>query len=153
MMWILNPWYKANRSGMQKVETLEGRLKLNPYYFKSSKRAQEAFLQYESKKNIEAEVTRLERLLEGANEVIMKDELKAMKRVLRRLEFVDADNVVQAKGRVGCEINAADELLITELFFCGVFNDLTAAQIASLLSVLIFEEKVGLSCGPLCYGC
>ena len=36
-----------------------------------------------------------------------------MKRVLRRLGLIDDGDVVQAKGRVACEINSADELLLT----------------------------------------
>ncbi len=35
---------------------------------------------------------------------------------------------LQMKGRVACEVNTADELLVTELIFNGVFNDLDAAQ-------------------------
>lgn len=66
--------------------------------------------------------------------LVMRDDLKKMKRVLRRLGYVDADNVLQAKGRVACEINSADELLCTELIFNGVFNSLDAAQ--SVLSAI-----------------
>lgn len=42
-----------------------------------------------------------------------------------RLEFTNAEGVITKKGRVACEINTADELLITELmlrdFFCTLF--------------------------------
>uniref|UniRef100_H2ZE12 RNA helicase n=1 Tax=Ciona savignyi TaxID=51511 RepID=H2ZE12_CIOSA len=44
-------------------------------------------------------------------------------------------------GRVACEISAADELLLTELIFNGVFNNLTPAQCAALLCCFIFDEK------------
>lgn len=64
-----------------------------------------------------------------------------MKRVLRRLEYIDDKNVVLMKGKVACEINASDELLLTELIFDNVFNDLTIPQICGLLSMLVFEEK------------
>ena len=36
---------------------------------------------------------------------------------------------------------SADELLITEMLFNGVFNDLTSAQCCALLSVFVFQEK------------
>jgi ATP-dependent RNA helicase DOB1 len=62
----------------------------------------------------------------------MRDTLKKMKRVLRRLGLIDASNVVQTKGRVACEVNTADELLVTELIFNGVFNDLNAGQAVSV---------------------
>ena len=34
-----------------------------------------------------------------------------------------------AQGRVACEVNTADELLVTELIFNGVFNDLKPGQV------------------------
>ena len=65
-----------------------------------------------------------------------------MKRVLRRLGLIDDGDVVQAKGRVACEINSADELLLTELIYDGVFIDLTPEQCVAILGSIIFEEKV-----------
>ena len=70
------------------------------------------------------------------------DELKHRKRLLRRLEFCTADDVVSHKGRVACEISTGDELLLTELIFNGVFNDLTPEQSAALCSCFVFQEKV-----------
>lgn len=51
-------------------------------------------------------------------------ELKGMKRVLRRLGFTSKDDVVEQKGRAACEIDTGDELVICELIYDGVFNDL-----------------------------
>jgi len=79
----------------------------------------------------------------------MKDTLRKMKRVLRRLGLVSADNVVTLKGRVACEVNTADELLVTELIFTGAFNDLDYAQAAALLSCMVFEEKGDEDAKPL----
>jgi ATP-dependent RNA helicase DOB1 len=75
--------------------------------------------------------------------VILGPELKAMKKILRRLGFVNREGVVEVKGRVACEINSADELVLTEMIFNGVFNDLTAEQIVALASCFVFQEKVG----------
>ena len=47
--------------------------------------------------------------------VMMKDELKSRRRVLRRLGHLSDDGVIQNKGRVACELSTADELLTTEL--------------------------------------
>lgn len=71
----------------------------------------------------------------------MKAKLKGMVSVLRRLSFVSKSNVVELKGRTACEISTADELLVTELIFCGVFNDLPPSLVASLCSALVFTEK------------
>ena len=70
----------------------------------------------------------------------MRDELKKMKRVLRHLGHVDANGVIQTKGRTACEINTANELVVVELMFCGVFNDLSVEQCMALLSCMTFDE-------------
>jgi len=71
----------------------------------------------------------------------MKEELKSMKRVLRRLGYLSKDNVIEMKGRVACEINAADELVLTEMIFNGIFNELSVEQIVAVLSAFVFQEK------------
>jgi len=72
--------------------------------------------------------------------MVMRDELKKMKRVLRHLGHVDANGVIQTKGRTACEINTANELVVVELMFCGVFNDLSVEQCMALLSCMTFDE-------------
>jgi len=64
-----------------------------------------------------------------------------MKRLLRRLGFTNKENIITLKGRVACEINAGDELVITELIFNGTLNNLTPESIASLISCFVFQEK------------
>ena len=39
----------------------------------------------------------LKRMVKKGQQVIMKDELKCMKRVLRRLGYVNAENVIEVK--------------------------------------------------------
>ena len=72
----------------------------------------------------------------------MKEELKKLKRVLKKLGHVDAAGVIQTKGRTACEINTANELVVVELIFSGVFNDLSTEQCVALLSCLIFDENL-----------
>ncbi len=74
--------------------------------------------------------------------MVMRDDLKKMKRVLRQLGHVDANGVIQTKGRTACEINTANELVVVELMFLGVFNDLSVEQTMALLSCLIFDERM-----------
>jgi len=73
--------------------------------------------------------------------MVMRDELKKMKRVLRQIGHVDAHGVIQTKGRTACEINTANELVVVELMFSGIFNDLSVEQCVALLSCLTFEDK------------
>ena len=48
---------------------------------------------------------------------------------------------MKVKGRVACECNTCDELIVTELVFEGILNDLEPPEIVAALSALIFQEK------------
>ena len=61
--------------------------------------------------------------------------------VLKLLGFVDHEAIVQVKGRVACEINTADELILTELILDNFFGDYEPAEIVALLSCFVFQEK------------
>lgn len=66
-------------------------------------------------------------------------ELPSLFQVLQRLRYVDANNAVQLKGRVACEISN-HELIITELVFENVFTDLHPTEIVALLSCFVFQQ-------------
>ncbi len=68
-------------------------------------------------------------------------ELKCRKRVLRRLGYCTAADVIELKGRVACELSSGDELLLTEMIFNGLFNALDVTQTAALLSCFVCDEK------------
>ncbi|EDX14107.1 helicase SKI2W [Drosophila simulans] len=61
--------------------------------------------------------------------------------VLRALKYIDDLDEVTLKGKVACEMGQ-NELLITELILCNMFNDLEPAEIAALLSGLVFQAKL-----------
>ncbi|GFN96742.1 superkiller viralicidic activity 2-like 2 [Plakobranchus ocellatus] len=79
--------------------------------------------------------------LKKKKSLLQMDELKCRKRVLRRMGYATASDVIEVKGRVACEISSGDELLLTELLFNGVFNDLTPQQCCALISCFVFQEK------------
>ncbi|KDO16499.1 hypothetical protein SPRG_17981 [Saprolegnia parasitica CBS 223.65] len=62
-------------------------------------------------------------------------------RVLTRLGYIASDNTVQVKGRVACEVNTCEELVLTEIIFENVLADLEPEEIVAVLSALIFQEK------------
>ncbi|OCU02521.1 exosome RNA helicase MTR4 isoform X1 [Xenopus laevis] len=95
----------------------------------------------EKKAQIAVDIRAAKRELKKARTVLQMDELKCRKRVLRRLGFATAADVIEMKGRVACEISSADELLLTEMMFNGLFNDLTAEQATALLSCFVFQEN------------
>ncbi|XP_063996779.1 exosome RNA helicase MTR4 isoform X2 [Pogoniulus pusillus] len=90
---------------------------------------------------IAMDIRAAKRELKKARTVLQMDELKCRKRVLRRLGFATSSDVIEMKGRVACEISSADELLLTEMMFNGLFNDLSAEQATALLSCFVFQEN------------
>jgi ATP-dependent RNA helicase DOB1 len=84
----------------------------------------------------------LKEKVSDAESVLQLQELKSRRRVLRRMGYVSESDVIETKGRVACEISSGDELLLTEMIFNGIFNDLTVEQTVSLLSCFTFDENV-----------
>jgi len=69
-----------------------------------------------------------------------REELQQRIEVLRKLRYVDANNTVQLKGRVACEISN-HELIITELVFENAFTNLHPTEIVALLSCFVFQQR------------
>lgn len=59
--------------------------------------------------------------------------------VLRHFRFINAYDTVVFKGRVACEVHS-HEVLLTELLFQNVFSDYSPAEIAALLSCMVFQQ-------------
>lgn len=76
-----------------------------------------------------------------AQSVLQLDELRCRKRVLRRLDFTTADDVITLKGRVACEISTGDSLVLTELIFNGAFSDLDVDHCVALVTCFVFDEN------------
>ncbi|KAI9597618.1 antiviral helicase [Syncephalis fuscata] len=124
---------------VQKTKLLEGKLFANPLH--GSDRLPKLYDQYAHKQLLMSKIKEIKRKIRTAVSVAQLEELKCRKRVLRRLDYTNAADVIEIKGRVACEISTGDELMLTELIFNGVFNDLTVEQSVSLLSCFVFQEK------------
>ncbi|CAE7136134.1 unnamed protein product, partial [Rhizoctonia solani] len=127
---------------VERIATLEKQLEAHSLH--SDPRLPTLYDAYAQKQDLVAQIRVLKKTLGAAQDVMQMDELKCRKRVLRRLGFASTEDVVEIKGRVACEISTGDELLLTELIFNGVFNNLLPEQCAALLSCFVFTEKVGL---------
>ncbi|XP_071953864.1 exosome RNA helicase MTR4-like [Antedon mediterranea] len=125
---------------VEKVEAFEKRLVEHPLH--KDPNVKEIFAEYEKKALIALDIKEAKKELKKVKTVIKMDELKCRKRVLRRLGYATSADVIEVKGRVACEVSTGDELMITELVFNGVFNELTVEQTVSLLSCFVFQEKV-----------
>lgn len=65
--------------------------------------------------------------------------------VLKTLRFIDPmSESVLLKGRVACEINSANELILTELILDNTLTNFTPEETVALLSIFIFQEKTEL---------
>ncbi|SPO22952.1 probable MTR4 - involved in nucleocytoplasmic transport of mRNA [Ustilago trichophora] len=124
---------------VEKIKILDDKLSSSP--LRKDKDLPRLYAAYSKKQEAEEVVLGIAKKIAAAHSVLQLDELKCRKRVLRRLGFTTSDDVVEKKGRVACEISTGDELLLTEMIFNGVFNDLTPPQCAALLSCFVFGEK------------
>ncbi|XP_069780461.1 exosome RNA helicase MTR4 isoform X2 [Narcine bancroftii] len=124
---------------MQKTEAFEHRMYSHSMHNDSN--LETLYGLCERKAQIAGDIKAAKQVLKKARTVLQTDELKCRKRVIRRLGFATSSDVIEMKGRVACEINSADELLLTEMMFNGIFNDLTAEQATALLSCFVFQEK------------
>ena len=126
---------------LRKIEVLESRLLSNPLH--NSPRLIELYNQYAMKISTGQKIREKKKAITAALSIIQLDELKSRKRVLRRLGFINEQEVVQLKARVACEISTGDghELLLSELLFNRFFNELSPEMCAAVLSCFIFEEK------------
>ena len=129
----------------KKIANLAERVKahkLFPSSVEAARESTEQLAKYAERLELDAQILSIKLSLKNATQdVAMNEQLKKMQVVLRRLEHTTADNVIDLKGRVACEISTCDELLATELMFLGVFNTLLPEQVVALCSALVFNEK------------
>ncbi len=102
-----------------------------------------------------AELAARELALKESRHAYLAPDLKRMRRVLRRLGFTTEADVIDVKvlpffpffvshlvqGRVACELQASDELLLVEMLFNGLFNTLSPPVVAALLSCFVFDAE------------
>lgn len=95
----------------------------------------------ERKEILRKSVVGLKHLLSNESLRLFPDFLQR-KSLLQTMGYVDPKNdTVCVKGRVACEVNSCEELIVTEMVVEGMLNDLEPAEIVAALSALIFQEK------------
>ncbi|XP_045474274.1 exosome RNA helicase MTR4-like [Harmonia axyridis] len=124
---------------MDQIANIEAEIKAHP--FQKNPSVKEIYEKYKDKMNCQSDLERLKSKLLEAKKILQMDELKCRKRVLRRLAYCTSADVIELKGRVACELSSADELLLTELLFNGLFNNLSPAEATALLSCFVCTEK------------
>ncbi|XP_050084334.1 exosome RNA helicase MTR4 [Anopheles aquasalis] len=121
------------------IDKFEKRLFAHPLH--NAPELTRLYSKYMEKLELEKELKNEKSALREARSLLHMSELKHRKRVLRRLGYCTAADVIEFKGRVACELSCADELLITEMVFNGTFTDLGPAQSCALLSCFVCDEK------------
>ncbi|KAK4792151.1 hypothetical protein SAY86_022586 [Trapa natans] len=120
------------------IEELEKKLSAHPLHKAQDVDQMKCF---QRKAEVNHEIQQLKSKMRESQLQKFRDELKNRSRVLKKLGHIDADGVVQLKGRAACLIDTGDELLVTELMFNGTFNELDHHQIAALASCFIPGDK------------
>jgi len=98
------------------------------------------FAAVERKETLRSRVGSLRHILSNESLQLFPDFLQR-KSLLRTLGYIDENETVCVKGRVACEVNTCEELIVTEMVFEGLLNELDPAEIVAALSSLVFQEK------------
>jgi antiviral helicase SKI2 len=85
-------------------------------------------------------IAQLKQLISDQNLQLLPDYEQRVA-VLKELAFIDENASVQLKGRVACEVNSANELVLTELILENVLAEYEPEEIVALLSAFVFQEK------------
>lgn len=109
--------------------------------FTESDNKQKRLELYQEKEKLKASILQLCDKLKKAKDLVLKDDLYNMKRVLRSLDFIDKNNNVNQKGQVACIISSSDEILLTEMLYNGMFNELEPPVLAAMLSCFLVNEN------------
>ncbi|XP_058070459.1 DExH-box ATP-dependent RNA helicase DExH9 [Magnolia sinica] len=128
------------KKAVRRMEALEGLF--DKHEVAKSPLIQQKLKVLHMKQELTAKIKSIRKAMRSSTALAFKDELKARKRVLRRLGYVTSDDVVELKGKVACEISSADELTLTELMFSGVLKDVNVEEMVALLSCFVWQEKL-----------
>ncbi|KAF8628226.1 hypothetical protein AX15_004008 [Amanita polypyramis BW_CC] len=91
-------------------------------------------------KVLRAKIAELKILISDQNLELIPDYEQRIE-VLKALKFIDDNSTVLLKGRVACEINSVNELVLTELILENALAKYTAEETVALLSCFVFQEK------------
>merc|ERR1712112_499612 len=129
----------GDKEVIKKIGTFENRLLNHPLH--KDENLATLLEQYKAKASVQEELDKAKEVLRKSKSLLQMDELKNMKRVLRRLGYCTAADVIEIKGRIACELSSADELLLTEMMFNGLFNEMSPPLVAAILSCFVCGEK------------
>jgi len=98
------------------------------------------YVTIERKETLRSRVKILRHILSNESLQLFPD-FEMRKAMLQSLGYVDENDTVCLKGRVACEVNTCEGLIVTEMVFGGMLNELEPPEIVAALSALLFQEK------------
>jgi ATP-dependent RNA helicase DOB1 len=125
---------------VKKIESVEEQVLANKMH--KDPGTADLYKRYEKKALLKNELKQAKNELRQAWSLLQMEDLKCRKRVLRRLGYCTEQDIIDTKGRVACEIDTGEELVLTEMLFNGVFNDMTVSQCVALCSCFVVTENV-----------
>ncbi|KAF9075050.1 antiviral helicase [Rhodocollybia butyracea] len=93
-----------------------------------------------AEKVLRARITMLKDAISDQNLELIPDYEQRVA-VLQDLKFIDENSTVLLKGRVACEINSTNELILTELILENTLAGYEPEEVVALLSCFVFQEK------------
>eukprot|EP01084_Bolivina_argentea_P123401 218685_1 len=106
----------------------------------NSKRELILFKLYKQYKKSKSEYNKLTNKLSTYNIGEFAKELKCKCRVLKKLKYLNDENILTSKGIASSYLESNHEILITELMFDNFFDKLSCEEICCVLSVFILEK-------------
>ncbi|KAF9575729.1 hypothetical protein EC968_001919 [Mortierella alpina] len=92
-------------------------------------------------RELQSKLEELQRTISDQNLELLPDYHQRVN-ILKELNYLDpVSSTVQLKGRVACEINTADELILTELILDNMLSEFEPEEIVALLSCFVCQEK------------
>ncbi|KAJ3115132.1 ATP-dependent RNA helicase mtr4 [Phlyctochytrium bullatum] len=135
------------RKLLKTIAKTEGKLKEMP--LRQSPEFETLYRNYKERNQVMQEYRRIKKAAKEAENIIDSDNLKHRLKMLRRLGYISSSDKLRTRGRVACEITTADEIVLTEMLYDGVFEKLTVDQSVVLLSCFCCDEKVDRDRGSL----
>ncbi|GAB4818279.1 hypothetical protein N2152v2_005325 [Parachlorella kessleri] len=127
------------RKLQRKAESVEGLLEKHP--LAASPTLRDRLRQLRHKQALHAAVRLARKEVKAAQSLVLLEDLRHRRKVLKRLGYVDADGLVTLKGRVASEIQTGEELVLAEMIFAGQFKELAHDQLCALVSCFVWREK------------
>ncbi|KAG8890932.1 hypothetical protein FRB98_002952 [Tulasnella sp. 332] len=101
---------------------------------------QEHYAILHNEKQLHMKISHLKLALSDQNLELLPD-FEQRVAVLKELRHIDENQTVLLKGRVACEINSTNELVLTELILENTLASYEPDEVVALLSAFVFQEK------------